>query len=388
MGSIELLFIAFAAISLFICALQLTFSFKRKGDILFLVSSLMSLLVFLHFAIMMIVTNQGTAATQPFLTLRYRLILTQIVTIGFLRVLFYLLKSPGRLLQYIILTLILIIILIGGFLPESILFGENATTRILQLPEGDQIVMIQSGFTLWRLLRDISIVLFVTGSFAMIYKKLEGISFRTAVAIFGGLAIMLGSAFYDQLVDLDIFPGPYMYPFAEFLYYSILTFIPFNIVIEENVLQQNQLQQLSGIRDLAFHVDLLVIRLNRMGAVESVNPYFCKITGYAEKEVLGKDWFEFLIPPKDYYKVQGAFLEVLDSEKYPQQVNPILTKLNEEVQIHWFNARTHDPEGQINGSLSIGVNIDDDIREKMMLKKKLSEAEELISRLSSQPGRG
>jgi PAS domain S-box-containing protein len=388
MGTIAALHIAFASIALFICTLQLTFAFRRKGDIIFLNGAILSFLVFIHFTVLLVIQSPGGTSSAPVTILRYRLILSQIVIIGFLRVLFYLLKSPPKLLHYIILTLILLNILMGAFLPDRILYGANPIIRMMQMPEGDQIVMIRNGFTLWRIIRNTSIVLFIGESYLMLSRKQDQISIRTSIALYSGLSLILVAAVYDQLIDLEIVPIPYLYPFSEFIYYSILTFIPFYYLNEQNTKQHNLLNQYQSLRDFVEGGEMIIVRLNRMGTIESVNPFFCKLTGYEPKEVIGKDWFEFLIPTKDYYKVQGTFLEILDSELYPKYINPILTKTNAEIQILWFNARSHDSAGIVTGSLSIGVDIDKDIREKTQLQQRLNEAEELVSRLSSQPDRG
>ncbi|MCK7460848.1 MAG: PAS domain-containing protein [Sphingobacterium sp.] len=125
----------------------------------------------------------------------------------------------------------------------------------------------------------------------------------------------------------------------------------------------------------------MVVGLNRMGHVEFVNPFFFELTGYKEDEVIGKDWFEFFIPPKEYYNVQGAFIEILTYEFHPDYLNPILTKNKEEKMIRWFNVRTTTQQGKISGSLSIGIDMTRDTLEKESLLKKLKEAEHLITKL-------
>jgi PAS domain S-box-containing protein len=386
MGPIGIFYIAFASISLFACILQLFISFRKKGDILFLVSALLSLVVFIHFAILVLCANPLGMNCPPFTLLRYQLILSQAVIICMLGTLFHLLKSKTGLFFLGALSVSGLLLLTCLFVPDQALFGENAAIRQMTLTDGDQIVMISTGFTLWRAMKDLTILIFVISSFVLLLKKLEDVTFNTLAVLFAGLAIVLTAALFDQFIDLGQINMTYMLPLAVFIFYSILTFIPFVILIEENITQEKIIHQEKSLHDLIDQADLIVVKLNRMGIVESVNPYFFTLTGYNEDEVLGKDWFEFFIPPKEYYNVQGTFVEILEYEFHPQYLNPILSKSKEELLIRWFNVRTLNSQGKITGSLSIGLNVSEEEKEKEQLIKKIKGAELLISKLSSPPG--
>lgn len=277
----------------------------------------------------------------------------------------------------------LLIALICLLLPDSILYGEEASIKYINDDFSAKIPMLGSGFSIWRIIRDITIVAFVGFSFIMLYKKLNDVSFRTIGVIFGGLGLLVVAAIYDQLVDLELFSTVYALPFAVFAFYLILAFIPFIIFLNEVMLKNQLILQERKWQKIINEADLIVVELNRMGNVESANPYFYLLTGYEENEVIGKDWFEFFLPPKEYYKVQGAFVEILEYEFHPKYLNPILTKEKKERMIQWYNIRTHDIQGKINGSLSIGLDITDMENEKVTLKKKLLDTEQIISKIAS-----
>jgi hypothetical protein len=388
MGPISIFYIAFASISLFACILQLIISFRKKGNILFLVSSLLSFVVFIHSAILVLCVNPLGMNCPPFTLLKFQLVLNQAVMIFMLGALYHLLKSKIRISFMVTLSVLGLLLLTCLFVPDQALFGENAAIRQLTLPYGDHIVMVSTGFTLWRALKDLTILIFVIYAFLLLIKKLEEVTFSTLAALFTALAIILASALFDQFTDLGQTNLIYLLPFAVFIFYSILTFINFIIIIEENISQQKIIQQDKGLHDLIYQAELIVVKLNRMGIVESINPYFATLTDFKEEEVVGKDWFEFFIPPKEYYNVQGAFVEILEYEFHPQYLNPILSKSKEELLIRWFNVRTLNSQGKITGSLSIGVNVSEESKEKEQLIKKLKDAELLISRLSSPQGNG
>jgi PAS domain S-box-containing protein len=217
----------------------------------------------------------------------------------------------------------------------------------------------------------------------LLAKKLKSVNQKKLTTVFTGSALMFVAAFYDQLVDLGFINSIYLLPFALFLYYMILNFIPYLFLLEEVAENMQISQREKKWRNLIYDINVIVVGLNRMGTVEFVNPYFLKLTGYHEDEILGKDWFEFFIPSKESYKVQGAFIEALESEFHPDYINPILTKSKEERIIRWYNVRTRDINENITGSLSIGVDITEDLREKEDIINKLKTAQELIDKLKS-----
>ena len=200
--------------------------------------------------------------------------------------------------------------------------------------------------------------------------------------LFAGILLIFFSGVYDQAVDLDMAESAYMLPFAGFTFYLVLSFIPFIHFVNVVNSHFDIIEREKKWQKLISNTDLVVVGLNRMGQVEFLSPYFYKLTGYSEEEVMGKDWFEFVIPPEEYYEVQGAFVEVLAYEFHPHYTNPIMTKNKGERMIRWYNIRTRDKSGIITGSLSIGVDVSDDIKEKDSIRKKLIEAENLIIMLN------
>lgn len=357
MGPVSVFYIAFASISIFACFLQLFISFRKKGDLLFVVCAILSLFVFTSYFILVLCSTSFGIHCSPSTLLRYQLIFYQAVAICMLGVIFHLLKEQRK--QYILLNILIIglFLLISLIIPDNILFGENAISRRLVLPHGDNVLMIDTGFTWWRTIVDLTILMFTFSAFLLLVKMLDYISFRIIILLFSGLGVILLAAIYDQLVDLGQINSTYMLPYAIFIFYIILIFIPFVFFIKEIIDQQNIILQEKKWRNLVNEAEIIVVGLNRMGHVEFINPYFFELTGYQQDEVLGNDWFEFFIPPKDYYNVQGTFIEILEFEFHPKYLNPILTKSKEEIMIQWFNVRTRNHKGEITGSLSIGVEV-------------------------------
>ncbi|MEG4271821.1 MULTISPECIES: PAS domain S-box protein [unclassified Microcoleus] len=110
-------------------------------------------------------------------------------------------------------------------------------------------------------------------------------------------------------------------------------------------------------RSLLDNVQLIVVGLDIEANVNYVNPFFLKITGYTNLEVIGKNWFENFLPGSLQESVKIVFSEVLGHKFHPYYQNFILTKSGEERFIAWNNTMLQDSEGNIIGTISIGEDI-------------------------------
>jgi PAS domain S-box-containing protein len=109
---------------------------------------------------------------------------------------------------------------------------------------------------------------------------------------------------------------------------------------------------IAGSIIMALDVDGKVLLMNKKG---------CEVFGYKESEVVGKDWFEMLIPPAIRKKVRGIFDKITKGkiEGVEEAENYILTKGGDEVLVSWHNSLIRDEKNNIIGSLSSGVDITD-----------------------------
>jgi PAS domain S-box-containing protein len=103
----------------------------------------------------------------------------------------------------------------------------------------------------------------------------------------------------------------------------------------------------------------IIIGLDRDGNVNLVNRRGCEILGYAEKEILGRNWFETVLPDVSRDAVFGVFQKIIAGEIAPLEKyeNEILTKNGEVRYIDWNNSIEKDPKGVIVGTLSSGQDI-------------------------------
>ncbi|MFW6112600.1 MAG: PAS domain S-box protein [Chloroflexota bacterium] len=105
-----------------------------------------------------------------------------------------------------------------------------------------------------------------------------------------------------------------------------------------------------------------------------INKKGCKILGYEEEELIGKNWFDLLVPQVMRDEVRGVFRKLMagDIETAEYYENSLLTKDGEERLIAFHNTVIRDPDGEIAGVLISG----NDVTEYRRAEAKLRESEQ------------
>ncbi len=90
--------------------------------------------------------------------------------------------------------------------------------------------------------------------------------------------------------------------------------------------------------------------------VTLINKEGCRLLGYKEKEIIGKDWFENFVPSRIRSRAKTTFNNLIagKSELVECQESPVLTKRGKERIITWHNALLRDEHGKIRAVLSSG----------------------------------
>ncbi len=127
-------------------------------------------------------------------------------------------------------------------------------------------------------------------------------------------------------------------------------------------------------RDLARrYLDIagsIIVILDRNGRVKLINQTGLKLLGYSEEELVGKDWFETVIPQglrKKLRRTHSLLLKGLLTRNTRSVENPVITSSGKQKIIMWTNTVITDRFKRISGTLSSGI----DITERKLLEEKL-----------------
>jgi len=130
-------------------------------------------------------------------------------------------------------------------------------------------------------------------------------------------------------------------------------------------LERNRAQQYLDLAGTIFVV------LDRQGTITLLNRKGHQVLGYAEGELLGRNWFETCVPERLRDEVQPVFRQLIAGQLEPAEYheNPVLTRSGQERIIAWHNTLLRSPAGEIVGTLSSGEDITERLRAEDALRK-------------------
>jgi len=136
--------------------------------------------------------------------------------------------------------------------------------------------------------------------------------------------------------------------------------------IEEKL--QREKQRVEEYLDIA-GVMLAIVDADENTAL--INRKGSEILGYEEDELIGKNWFDFVVPQRIRDEVRGVFRELMDGNIEPVEYyeNPLLMKGGEERLISFHNTVIRNSAGQILGVLTSGEDITKQKRAEEALRK-------------------
>ncbi|UCC21533.1 MAG: PAS domain S-box protein [Planctomycetota bacterium] len=105
-----------------------------------------------------------------------------------------------------------------------------------------------------------------------------------------------------------------------------------------------------------------------------------ELFGWSREEVLGRSFFDFLIPEGARGQVEGVVEALLRGEMPSRSVNENITKNGESVLCEWNNTICYDNEGHVSGVISLAL----DITERERAEKRLLEHEAQLKSLASE----
>ncbi|UCG14647.1 MAG: PAS domain S-box protein [Deltaproteobacteria bacterium] len=92
-----------------------------------------------------------------------------------------------------------------------------------------------------------------------------------------------------------------------------------------------------------------------------------RVFGWSREEVLGRNFFEFLIPEGARPQVGAIVKKLLRGELPSRSINENLTKVGETILCEWNNSILYDSEGGVEGVISLALDITDRRRSEAAL---------------------
>ncbi|MBW6459137.1 MAG: PAS domain-containing protein [Bacteroidales bacterium] len=347
-----------AAISYYACIQEIVLYFVKKYDrFTFLRGAILSFIIGTYLVISMVTHHQGVTSVHSYTLYRINLIFLQLSLVALILIMYFLSDRKHYLFIYSGLIIMGIMIFISAVIPVSFLFGQ-VFSGIKLLPVRDNMILpLQQYILRWHLLQYLTIGIFIVLVLTILVAKAISARKWIHMAMYFSVGFIILTTGLDILRILGDMKMISLIPYAVFFYLAILTIFIYNVLIGDILLKYKDYEDENKCKYLLNNANFIVVKLNRLGHVEYINPYFCKLTGFQENEVAGKDWFEFFIPSQSLQELQGTFIEILESDFHARYQNPIVTKSGEEIMVNWYNSRITDKDGKIAGSFSIGGEV-------------------------------
>jgi PAS domain S-box-containing protein len=128
---------------------------------------------------------------------------------------------------------------------------------------------------------------------------------------------------------------------------------------------------------------VMFVALNCQGSVTLVNKKACDLLGWAELDMVGKNWFNNFLPQRVREQVKGVYQELMAGSVEPAEYheNPILQRDGGERLVLWHSTVLKAGSGDITGILSSGEDITKRKQAEQELLDKRTQLKSLASEL-------
>ncbi len=141
-------------------------------------------------------------------------------------------------------------------------------------------------------------------------------------------------------------------------------------VVERERMIAREKERLQLYLDVA---QVLIVALDKEQRITLLNPKGCAVLGYAEEEVLGKNWTDLVIPPEAKGIIKEVFKKIISGEIrfLDYYENRVRCRDGSEKLIAWRNSILQNEKGEIIGIFSSG----EDITEQKQYEAAIEESE-------------
>ncbi len=139
----------------------------------------------------------------------------------------------------------------------------------------------------------------------------------------------------------------------------------------------------SRYRNIYHTAPLAFVIWDKTCRITAWNKHAEMIFGWAREEVLGRNFFEFLIPVNARAHVRVVTDDLLKGRIVNQSVNENLTKTGEIILCEWNNSVLYDGEGVISGAISLAMDITERGRTERALKESEAQKKAILDGITT-----
>ncbi len=128
----------------------------------------------------------------------------------------------------------------------------------------------------------------------------------------------------------------------------------------------------------------IVLVLDAQDRIVRFNRFAEDLSGYRTEEVLGRDYFETLVPERDRAAVRNLFHQTPTEPEPGGTINPLLTRDGREREVRWSRRLLSDDDGRVVGVLALGQDVTDlkEAQERAMRSERLAAIGQMVTGLA------
>lgn len=264
--------------------------------------------------------------------------------------------------------------------PHGVLFSEIRSLRVFELPWGEAYALPRGPANPWRIVSDLTILLLVVFVADAGISLLRRGSRRRGRRLAAATGFLLVALVHGSLVDLGVLNQPYLMSVAFLAVVVVMGLDLADDAARAAALSRQIRENERKWSALLKKVQLFVTSFDGSGIVDYVNPFFSRVTGFVNEDVIGRPLDE-LLPSNERARVSAEFARVLDGDALDSTESHLRTKQGGERAVHWSHVLMSGDDGRPAGLLSIGADVTEQRRAEVARDEAMHELEQLRDRL-------
>jgi PAS domain S-box-containing protein len=253
----------------------------------------------------------------------------------------------------------------------------------VSLPWGEEVSYVSGATNPLRLVGDVVLfgfLLILVESTVRMARRGEGRQARLL-----GISLVFYALGLLTIIPADIgwFHLPSPHTFAFLLIVAAMSWDLSEDLIRASRLSREVRANERRWRQLLGDVQLLAVRIDREGQVVDVNPHFTEVTGYTSDDAAGHAYWDF-VAPEQREERRTAFARAMEGDPTREVEVTTTGKDGRPKRIRWRNVLLRDADGEIEGMLSIGADVTDQVAAERDRDRALKELELLKDRLEEE----
>ena len=153
-------------------------------------------------------------------------------------------------------------------------------------------------------------------------------------------------------------------------------------VFERKKIAKALMQSENRYRSVYETAPLAFVVWDRDRKIQDWNNHAVALFGWSREEVIGKDFFELIIPDAETARVESVVNELMSGQAENPVINQNQTKSGKSIWCEWNNTVLQDAQGRPHLAISLGSDVTDRLEALDELRKHRQNLEELVQERS------